>query len=54
VDFANSLENGTIEECGINRRDIRIAKDIFGPNGNSLEGKASLHVVMKSWTYQET
>jgi hypothetical protein len=39
VDFANSLENGTIPECGINRRDIRIAKDIFGPNGNSLEGK---------------
>jgi hypothetical protein len=39
VDFANSLENGTIQECGINRRDIRIAKDIFGPNGNSLEGK---------------
>jgi len=29
VDLANSLENGTIEECGINRRDIRIAKDIF-------------------------
>jgi hypothetical protein len=39
VDFANSLENDTIPECGINRRDIRIAKDIFGPNGNSLEGK---------------
>jgi hypothetical protein len=39
VDFANSLENGTIPECGINRRDIRIAKAIFGPNGNSLEGK---------------
>ena len=39
VDLANSLENGTIPECGINRRDIRIAKDIFGPNGNSLEGK---------------
>jgi hypothetical protein len=39
VDFANSLENGTIQECGINRRDTRIAKDIFGPNGNSLEGK---------------
>jgi hypothetical protein len=40
VDFANSLENGTIPECGINRRDIRIAKDIFGPNGNYLEGKS--------------
>jgi hypothetical protein len=39
VDFANSLENGTIPECGVNRRDIRIAKDIFGPNGYSLEGK---------------
>jgi hypothetical protein len=39
IDFANSLENGTIPECGINRRDIIIAKDIFGPNGNSLEGK---------------
>jgi hypothetical protein len=35
VDLANSLENGTIPECGINRRDIPIAKDIFGPNGNS-------------------
>jgi hypothetical protein len=39
IDFANSLENGTIQECGINRRDIRVAKDIFGPNGHSLEGK---------------
>jgi hypothetical protein len=39
VEFANSLENGTIPECGINRRDIRIAKAIFGPNFNSLEGK---------------
>jgi hypothetical protein len=39
VDFTNSLENGTLQECGINRRDIRIAKDIFGPNGNSLERK---------------
>ena len=39
VDFARSLENGTIAECGINRRDIRIAKDIFGPNGHSLAGK---------------
>jgi hypothetical protein len=40
VDFANSLENGAIPECGINRRDIRIAKEIFGPSGNSLEGKS--------------
>jgi hypothetical protein len=39
IDFANSLENGTIPECGINRRDLKIAKDIFGPNRNSFEGK---------------
>jgi hypothetical protein len=39
IDLAHSLENGTIQECGINQHDIRIAKDIFGPNSNSLEGK---------------
>jgi hypothetical protein len=38
-DFANGLETGGIKECGVSRRNINIAKAIFGPNKHSVEGK---------------
>jgi hypothetical protein len=38
-DFANGLETGGIKECGVSRRNIIIAKAIFGPNKHSVEGK---------------
>jgi hypothetical protein len=31
-DFANGIETGGIAECGVSRRNIEIAKAIFGPN----------------------
>jgi hypothetical protein len=39
-DFANGLENGGIKECGVSRRNINIAKAIFGPNKHSVQGKS--------------
>jgi hypothetical protein len=38
-DFSNGLETGGIKECGVSRRNINIAKAIFGPNKHSVQGK---------------
>ena len=38
-DFAHGLETGAIKECGVSRRNINIAKAIFGPNKHSVQGK---------------
>jgi hypothetical protein len=38
-DFANGLETGGINECGVSRRNIYIAKAIFGPDKHSVQGK---------------
>jgi hypothetical protein len=38
-DFANGQETGGIKDCGVSRRNINIAKAIFGPNKHLVEGK---------------
>ena len=38
-DFADNIETGGIKECGIDRRHINVANEIFGPNEHALYGK---------------
>ena len=39
VDLANGLDSGVIQECGVDRRHVKIANEIYGPNKHALEGK---------------
>ena len=39
-DFLNALQDGKIQECGILRRSVKIADQIFGPNKHYLYGKS--------------
>ena len=39
VDFGDALDKGSIQECGIDRRHIKIANIIWGPAKASIEGK---------------
>ena len=39
VDLADAIGKGGIQECGINRRHIKIANIIYGPAKAAIEGK---------------
>ena len=39
VDLANAIEYNVLGTCEFNRRDIRIANKIFGPNRGAIRGK---------------
>ena len=38
-DLADSIDKGGVQECGIDRRHIKIANIIFGPAKAAVEGK---------------
>ena len=39
-DFSHGLETGGIKECGVDRRHINIANEIYGPSKHAVEGKS--------------
>ena len=41
VDLTNAMEYNVLGPCNFNRRDIRIAEKIFGPNAGAMKGKTT-------------
>ena len=38
-DLLKAIDNNVIKNCATTRRDVRIAKDIYGPDQPSIKGK---------------
>ena len=43
TDLANAIDYNVIQNCQFNRRDIRIANNIFGPSVAAIKGKSTRH-----------
>ena len=41
IDLANVMEYNVLGACDFNRRDIRMAEKIFGPNAAAMKGKTT-------------
>ena len=39
TNLVNGLDSGGIKECGIDRRHVKIANEIYGPNKHALQDK---------------